>query len=58
VTTAPLLGKNIWRLCKTYGRHIGAPELKEPFTLLMRLYSPKAAILDGTWTPPAVKRVE
>jgi len=28
VTTAPLLGKNIWRLCKTYGRHIGAPELK------------------------------
>ena len=28
MTTAPLLGKNIWRLCKTYGRHIGAPELK------------------------------
>ncbi|PYN44072.1 MAG: hypothetical protein DME00_25635 [Candidatus Rokuibacteriota bacterium] len=24
----PLHGKNIWRLCKTYGRHIGAPELK------------------------------
>ena len=28
MTTAPLLGKNIWRLCKTYGRHIGAPKLK------------------------------
>jgi len=28
VTTAPLLGKNVWRLCKTYGRHLGAPELK------------------------------
>ncbi len=28
MTTAPLLGKNIWRLCKTYSRHIGAPELK------------------------------
>ena len=28
MTTAPPLGKNIWRLCKTYGRHIGAPELK------------------------------
>ena len=24
----PIHGKNIWRLCKTYGRMIGAPELK------------------------------
>jgi len=24
----PIHGKNIWRLCKTYGRLIGAPELK------------------------------
>ena len=24
----PLHGKNIWRLCKTYGRQIGVPELK------------------------------
>jgi site-specific recombinase XerD len=24
----PLQGKNIWRLCKTYGRLIGVPELK------------------------------
>jgi hypothetical protein len=26
-----------------------------PFTLLMRLYSPKNEVLDGTWTPPPVK---
>ena len=24
----PIHGKNIWRLCKTYGRMIGVPELK------------------------------
>jgi site-specific recombinase XerD len=24
----PIQGKNIWRLCKTYGRLIGAPQLK------------------------------
>ena len=24
----PICGKNIWRLCKTYGRMIGVPELK------------------------------
>lgn len=23
-----MTGKNIWRLCKTYGRLIGVPELK------------------------------
>jgi hypothetical protein len=33
------------------------PVAKGPFNLLMRLYWPKAEILDGTWTPPAVKRV-
>jgi hypothetical protein len=27
------------------------PVAKAPFTLLMRLYSPRAEILDGTWTP-------
>ena len=27
-TRAPMTGKNIWRLCKTYGRMIGCPELK------------------------------
>ena len=27
-TQAPMIGKNIWRLCKVYGRLIGCPELK------------------------------
>jgi integrase/recombinase XerC len=27
-TRAPMTGKNIWRLCKVYGRLIGYPELK------------------------------
>ncbi len=27
-TRAPMTGKNIWRLCKVYGRMIGCPELK------------------------------
>jgi integrase/recombinase XerC len=27
-TRAPMIGKNIWRLCKVYGRLIGYPELK------------------------------
>lgn len=27
-TCAPMTGKNIWRLCKTYGRLIGEPRLK------------------------------
>jgi len=27
-TRVPMQGKNIWRLCKTYGRLIGYPELK------------------------------
>lgn len=34
------------------------PVAKAPFNLLMRLYSPRAEILDGTWTPPPVKRVD
>lgn len=29
----------------------------QPFNLLLRLYSPGDAVLDGTWTPPSVKRV-
>jgi hypothetical protein len=28
----------------------------EPFNLLLRLYSPRTEILDGTWTPPPVKK--
>src|SRR5439155_3671106 len=31
-TRAPMTGKNIWRLCKVYGRRIGYPEL-EPHDL-------------------------
>jgi hypothetical protein len=34
------------------------PVAKAPFTLLMRLYSPRSEILDGSWTPPPLKRVE
>lgn len=34
------------------------PVAKAPFNLLMRLYSPKSAILDRTWTPPPVRRQE
>jgi hypothetical protein len=34
------------------------PVAKKPFTLLMRLYSPKPEILDGSWQPPAIKRVQ
>ena len=33
------------------------PVAKAPFTLLMRLYSPKADVLDGSWSPPPVRRV-
>jgi hypothetical protein len=33
------------------------PVDKRQFTLLMRLYSPKAEFLAGAWTPPAVRRV-
>jgi site-specific recombinase XerD len=28
MTCQPMTGKNIWRLCKVYGRQIGAPTLK------------------------------
>jgi hypothetical protein len=33
------------------------PVAKAPFTLLMRLYSPKRIFLDGAWVPPPIKRV-
>jgi hypothetical protein len=33
------------------------PVDKKPFTLLMRLYSPKSEFLTGLWTPPPVVRV-
>jgi hypothetical protein len=34
------------------------PVANLPFTLLMRLYSPRKEVLDGSWTPPPVKRVD
>jgi hypothetical protein len=34
------------------------PVAKAPFTLLMRLYSPRGEVLDGSWAPPPVKRAE
>ena len=33
------------------------PVARAPFTLLMRLYSPKPEFLEGRWTPPAVAKV-
>lgn len=32
------------------------PVAKAPFTLLMRLYSPREEFLEGKWSPPAVKQ--
>ena len=32
------------------------PVARAPFTLLMRLYSPRSEVLDRTWKPPEVKR--
>jgi len=34
------------------------PVAKAPFTLMMRLYSPRREVLDGTWRPPALQRVK
>lgn len=34
------------------------PAPKGPFTVVMRLYWPKAEALDGTWKLPALKRVQ
>ena len=31
------------------------PAPEGPFTLLLRLYSPKPAVLDGQWVPPPVR---
>lgn len=33
------------------------PVAKKPFTLLMRLYSPKSEFLAGSWTPPPVRKM-
>jgi hypothetical protein len=34
------------------------PSPKGAFTLTMRMYAPKAEVLDGRWAPPAVKRAK
>jgi hypothetical protein len=34
------------------------PVGKAPFTLLMRLYSPREEFLQGAWTPPPVQRLQ
>ena len=31
------------------------PVAKAPFTLLMRIYSPRTEVVDGTWMPPDVR---
>ena len=32
------------------------PAPTDEFSLVMRLYSPKQAVIDGSWTPPPVLR--
>jgi hypothetical protein len=34
------------------------PASKGPFYLVMRIYWPEQAALDGTWTPPSVRRID
>ena len=33
------------------------PARADAFNLAMRVYAPKAQVLDGTWAPPAVRRL-
>ena len=33
------------------------PAPADGFSLVMRLYSPKQAVIDGSWSPPPVQRV-
>ncbi|SCU87015.1 conserved hypothetical protein [Cupriavidus necator] len=33
------------------------PVSRTPYTLMLRLYSPRTEILDGDWVPPPVKRM-
>ena len=34
------------------------PAPKDAFNLTMRLYAPRAAALDGSWSPPPVRKVQ
>lgn len=34
------------------------PAAAEEFSVTMRLYWPKAVMLDGTWTPPPIEMVK
>lgn len=34
------------------------PAPRAPFNLILRIYGPERAVLDGTWKPPAVHRVK
>jgi hypothetical protein len=36
----------------------GSEEVKGPFSMVLRLYWPKADALSGSWAPPPIKRVE
>lgn len=34
------------------------PAPREPFNLVLRLYSPEKSVIDGSWVPPAVEKVK
>jgi hypothetical protein len=34
------------------------PAPNGPLGITMRLYAPKQNVLDGTWVPPSVKRID
>lgn len=34
------------------------PAPRGPLSIIMRLYSPRREALDGTWSPPPVKKVQ
>ena len=44
-----------WRL-QTSSNINWLPAPAGPFYLMLRLFAPKRVALDGTWTPPAIRR--
>ncbi|MFJ7904450.1 DUF1214 domain-containing protein [Streptomyces sp. NPDC096198] len=36
------------------GRTGWLPAPSGPFSVILRMYAPKSAVLNGTWTPPAI----